>query len=256
VRAFLRKYACIALFLAAWELMSRGGLVNPVFFPPFSVVVETVWSMTLQGTMLPHVKASLTRALYGFVLAAAAGVPAGLLLGAWHSGLRRHLDMPFEVLSQINPFLLFHVLILFMGIDEAPKIAIVFWTCLWPILFSSMNGASSVNPLLVRAGRAFGLGRAGLLVKIVAPASSPLVLSGLRLALGYSMFMLIAAEMMGASRGLGWLALTTQETFQVNSMYASVVVIAFLGLALDGAFLLAGRRFLAVSREGFMNSAE
>ncbi|MDR1036005.1 MAG: ABC transporter permease [Deltaproteobacteria bacterium] len=256
MRAFLRKYACVLAFVAAWELMSRARLINPVFFPPFTTVMETVWRMTLQGVMLLHVKVSLTRALSGFALAAAVGVPAGFLLGTWYGGLRRQLDIPFEVLSQINPFLLFHVLILFMGIDEAPKITIVFWTCLWPILFSSMNGASSVNPLLVKAGRAFGLGGAGLLVKIVAPASSPLVLSGLRLALGYSMFMLIAAEMMGASRGLGWLALTSQETFQVNRMYASVVVIAFLGLALDGAFWLAGRRVLELSREGYMNAAD
>ncbi|MDR1039970.1 MAG: ABC transporter permease [Deltaproteobacteria bacterium] len=254
--AFWRKYACIAVFLGGWEFLSRTGLINPVFFPPFSVVMETVWRMTVQGTMVTHVKVSLTRALSGFAIAAALGVPAGLALGTRFSGLRRTLDIPFEVLSQINPFLLFHVLILFMGIDEAPKITIVFWTCLWPILFSTMNAASGVNPQLVKAGRAFGLGRLGLVVKVVAPASSPLILSGLRLALGYSMFMLVAAEMMGASRGLGWLTLTSQETFQLNRMYAAVLVIAFLGLALDGAFRLVGRRLLDASREAYMNVSD
>ncbi|MDR1312977.1 MAG: ABC transporter permease [Deltaproteobacteria bacterium] len=254
--AFWKKYASVFVFLAAWELLSRTGLINPVFFPPFSVVMETVWRMTVQGVMPLHVKASLMRALPGFVLAALAGVPLGFALGAWHARFRRSLDIPFEVLSQVNPFLMFHVLILFMGIDEAPKVAIVFWTCLWPILFSTMNGALSVNPALLKAGRAFGLGRAGLFLKVAAPASAPLVVSGLRLALGYSMFMLVAAEMMGASRGLGWLALDSQHTFQLNRMYASVVVIAFLGLALDGAFRLAGRRFLMLPQEGFLNSAD
>jgi NitT/TauT family transport system permease protein len=254
--SFWRKYACIALFLAAWETLTRTRVLNPVFFPPFTTVMETVWRMTLQGVMIEHVRVSLTRALSGFAVAAAVGVPLGLVLGSWFRGLQKALDIPLEVLSQINPFLLFHILILFLGIDEAPKIAIVAWTCLWPILFSSMNGASNVNPVLIKAGRAFGLGRAGLLWRVVAPASSPLVFSGLRLSLGYSMFMLVAAEMMGASRGLGWLTLNSQETFQINRMFASVVVIAFLGLAMDGAVWLAGSRFLHLSREGHMNAAD
>ncbi|MDR2612903.1 MAG: ABC transporter permease [Deltaproteobacteria bacterium] len=254
--AFWRKYACVAVFLGVWELLSRTHALNPVFFPPFTEVLGTVWRMTLQGVMLTHVKWSLLRALSGFLAAAAVGVPLGLLLGTWFRGLRKTLDIPFEVLSQLNPFLLFHIIILFLGIDEAPKIAIVAWTCLWPIVFSSMNAAAGVNPVLVKAGRAFGLGRLGLLARIVAPASSPLIFAGLRLSLGYSMFMLIAAEMMGASRGLGWLAINSQETFQLNRMYASVVVIAFLGLALDGGIWLAGRRLLPLSREGFLNSAD
>jgi NitT/TauT family transport system permease protein len=254
--ALWRRYACIVLFLAAWEILSRARIINPVFFPPFTSVLETIWRMTVSGVMPLHVKVSLVRALTGFAIAAVVGVPLGLALGSWYRGLQKTLDIPFEVLSQINPFLLFHILILFLGIDEAPKIAIVAWTCLWPVVFSSMNGAANVNPLLVKAGRAFGLGRAGLLIKIVAPASSPLIFAGLRLSLGYSMFMLIAAEMMGASRGLGWLTLTSQETFQLNKMYASVLVIAFLGLALDAAIWLAGRRLLPLSREGFLNAAD
>ncbi|MDR3153951.1 MAG: ABC transporter permease [Deltaproteobacteria bacterium] len=254
--AFWRKYACIFVFLGGWELLSRTGALNQVFFPPFSTIVDTIWRMCLQGVMLTHVKVSLTRALTGFVIAAAVGVPLGLVLGFRHRGLQKTLDIPFEVLSQVNPFLLFHILILFLGIDEAPKITIVAWTCLWPILFSSMNGAASVNPILVKAGRAFGLKRLGLIRKVVLPASSALVFAGIRLSLGYSMFMLIAAEMMGASRGLGWLTLTSQETFQLNRMYASVVVIAFLGLILDGAVWLAGKRLLQLHREGYLNAAD
>ena len=255
--AFLKKYGCLLVFLLLWELLSRTKLINPVFFPPVSVILETIWKMLKTGEMLRHAGISLERALPGFFLAALLGVPAGLALGSWFKPVNRFFEAPLEVLSQLNPFLLFHILILFMGIGEAPKIAIVAWTCLWPITFCSMNGASSVNPALLKAGRAFGLTRLGLFTKIILPAASPLIFTGLQLGLGYSMFMLIAAEMMGASSGLGWLTLNSQETFQLKKMYSAVVVTAVLGLALDCLICLAGRKFLFAQKAGVsVNAAE
>lgn len=206
--------------------------------------------------MVIHVRLSLMRALVGFFLATLMGVPLGLMLGTWFKSFYKFTELPLEVLSQINPFLLFHILILFMGIGEAPKITIVFWTCLWPITFSTMNGASSVNKNLIKAGRAFGLGSFGLLTKIVLPAASPLIFAGLRLGLGYSMFMLVAAEMMGASSGLGFLTLNSQESFQLNKMYAAVVVIAFLGLLLDFIIYMIGRKYFLLANEGYVTVGE
>ncbi|MDR1166628.1 MAG: ABC transporter permease subunit [Deltaproteobacteria bacterium] len=240
---FYRKYSCVLLFLLLWELLSRLALINPVFFPPLSAILQTAFQPPLSGTLPEALWASLSRALPGFLIATLAGVPLGLALGVAGGSLKELSAFPLEVFSQVNPFLLFHVLILFMGIGEAPKIAIVAWSCLWPTLFGSMNAALSVNPSLIKAGRAMGLSRAGLLAKIVFPAGFPLVLASLRLSLGYSLFMLIAAEMMGASSGLGFLALNSQETFQLRPMYASVLVIALVGLALDASLRLGGRLY-------------
>jgi NitT/TauT family transport system permease protein len=254
--AFFNKYGCIIAFLGLWELLSRTGLINPIFFPPFTAILETVARMAKTGEMTEHARISLMRALPGFFIAAAAGIPLGLLMGTFFKPINRYFDLPLEVLSQINPFLLFHILILFMGIGEAPKITIVAWTCLWPIAFSSINGASNVDKNLIKAGRAFGLGRFGLLWKIIIPAASPFIYAGLRLGLGYSMFMLIAAEMMGASSGLGFLTLNSQQTFQLNKMYAAVLVIAALGLILDLLIYLAGRKWLKIGDQGFLSVGE
>ncbi|MDR3134896.1 MAG: ABC transporter permease [Deltaproteobacteria bacterium] len=240
----------------AWELASRLKLINPVFFPPFTVILGTVVTLFEDGVMGEHVRISLMRALPGFFLAALVGIPLGLVLGTFFNRVKSILEIPLEVLSQINPFLLFHVLILFMGIGESPKIAIIFWTCLWPITFSVTHGSSNVNATLVKAGRAFGLDRRGLLLKVVIPATMPHIFTGLRLSLGYSMFMLVAAEMMGASSGLGWLVLTSQEIFNLKHMYAAVIVIALLGLFLDALIYSIGHRYLTISLEGFTNSSE
>jgi NitT/TauT family transport system permease protein len=253
---FIKRYLSIIVFLLLWETLSRLKIINPVFFPPFTNILEQIIHLFEIGVMGQQVKASLGRALPGFLLATLVGVPLGLILGTFFNRLKTVLEIPLEVLSQINPFLLFHILILFMGIGESPKITIIFWTCLWPITFNTIQGASSVNLTIIKAGRAFGLNRFGLLTKIVIPATMPNIFAGLSLSLGDSMFMLIAAEMMGASSGLGWFVLASQENFQLNRVYAAVMVIALLGLILDAIIRIIGRRYLTISLEGFSNSSE
>ena len=237
------RWGSVAAFLVLWEAGSRLGLLNEVFFPPFTRVVKTAIRLFGDGVLGGHVRASLMRAVPGFLIAAVLGAPLGLVLGSFFARTRTFLELPLEIMAQINPFLLFHILILFMGVGESPKITIIVWTCLWPVTFSAMHGASGVNPAVVKAGRAFGLGRWELTRRIVAPASAPFIFSGLRMSLGYSMFMLIAAEMMGASSGLGWMVMATQMNFQLDRMYAAVLVIAVLGLLMDAVLrATAGRR--------------
>ncbi|MDR1609209.1 MAG: ABC transporter permease [Deltaproteobacteria bacterium] len=254
--SFLRKHAAIFIFLALWEGLSRFQIIDPLFFPPFTKVLATIADLFKLGVLERQITASLYRAIPGFLLATIIGVPLGLLLGGWFKNINGFLELPLEVFSQLNPFLLFHIIILFMGIGEAPKVTIVAWTCLWPIVFSSINGAVNVNPHLIKSGRAFGLSRIALIRKIVWPAAAPLVFAGVRLSLGYSLFMLIAAEMMGASSGLGFMVMRTQEAFQLDRLFATVTVIAFLGLFLDFLLRLFGEKFLLLKMESHLNATD
>jgi NitT/TauT family transport system permease protein len=241
---FLNKYGVIFIFLFLWEFLSRRHIINPLYLPPFTEILKTLVRLGQVGTLNLHVKASLGRAVPGFLLAVLIGVPGGLLLGGWLKTLSQALELPLEAFSQLNPFLLFHIIILFLGLGEIPKVAIVAWTCLWPIVFSSINGALNVPAELLKSGRVFGLSRLSLIRRVVWPAACPLILTGVRLSLGYSLFMLIAAEMMGASSGLGFMVLRSQEAFQLDRMYAFVTVIAMLGLILDGLMSFLTRRLL------------
>jgi NitT/TauT family transport system permease protein len=172
-----KNYLSVIIFLLAWEILSQLKIINPIFFPPVTVILGTIKDLFEAGVMGEHVRISLMRAIPGFLFAALVGVPLGLIFGSFFSKIKKVLEIPLEVLSQINPFLLFHILILFMGIGESPKIAIIFWTCLWPITFSTMHGASDINTTLLKAGRAFGLDRKGLILKIVIPATRPYIFS-------------------------------------------------------------------------------
>jgi NitT/TauT family transport system permease protein len=251
----LWKSGIIAGFLLLWECFSRFSLVNPVFLPPFSAVFMNVFKMFSNGEITFHIYHSLTRALFGFTAAVLTGIPLGFLITAGGIRIRLFTESLTDLLAQINPFILLHLLILFMGIGEPAKITIVFWSCLWPIVFSTMAGTANADAVLIKAGRGFGGGPFDLFCKIVLPASAPKIFAGVRIAAGYSVFMLIAAEMMGGRSGLGWLILNDQVNYQIKNVFSVALVIAVIGLVIDLAMELIQNSFIKPDLYGYINSS-
>lgn len=238
----------LLVFLALWEIVPRAGLVDPVFLPPLSTVAETVAGLWQSGELKIHALVSLQRALGGFLAAVALGIPLGLVVGGWFPRIQAALEPLMELFAQANPVVLFHIIILFLGIGEAAKTFIIGWLCLWPVVFSAMSGVRNADPLLLKAARSLGVGRLRLFVSVVIPSAAPSIIAGVRLSAGYAFIMLIAAEMMGASSGLGWLVIQAQESYHVARIFAGAAVITGLALAVDGILKLIGG-WLAPVRE-------
>ena len=249
------KIGIIAALLLIWELLSRFSLVNPVFLPPFSAVFLNTFKMFAEGEIVFHLYHSLTRALTGFSIAVIIGIPLGFVIAAGGIRLRLATETLTEILAQVNPFILLHLLVLFMGIGEGAKITVVFWSCLWPIVFNTTAGVIDADSLLIKAGRGFGGGRIELFLKIILPASLPKIFAGVRIAAGYSVFLLIAAEMMGGRSGLGWLILNCQVTYQIKNVFSIAIVIAVLGLMIDVAMELIQNRLIKADLRGYVNSS-
>jgi NitT/TauT family transport system permease protein len=252
---FIWKAGIIAALLLVWELFSRFSLVNPVFLPPFSAVFLNTFKMFAEGEIAFHLYHSLFRALAGFVIAAGIGIPLGFLIAAGGIRLRLATETLTEILAQVNPFILLHLLVLFMGIGEGAKVTVVFWSCLWPIVFNTIAGVVDADSLLIKAGRGFGSGRLELFRKIIFPASSPKIFAGLRLAAGYSVFLLIAAEMMGGRSGLGWLIMNCQETYQIQNVFSIALIIAALGLVIDSVMEIVQNKLIKADLQGYVNSS-
>lgn len=233
VKKVLYDKWAIILFLVIWETVTRLNLVNTMLFPPFSKVVVAISQLLASGQLLTHSLISLERSIGGFLLAAAIAVPLGLIMGGWFRTLQSIVEPLFEIAAQVNPFILFHVIILFLGIGEAAKITIIAWICIWPVLFNTASGIRNVDSTLLKAGLSFGLSRWRVFYKIILPAAAPAIFTGLRLSAGYSFFLLIATEMMGANSGLGWFVLYSQENYNIEWIFAGAVVIALLGLSID-----------------------
>lgn len=227
------KFLIIFIFLSIWEISSKLEILDSQFIPSFSSILITLWDMLLSQNFLLSVGISVQRALLGFAISIIIGIPLGFLLGGWFSKLDLIAEPVIEIFSQINPFLLFHVFILILGIGESTKVSVIAWTCIWPIMFNTVYGIRNMDALILKEARSFGLGRWKLFHKVVIPAILPSIFVGLRISAGYSFFMLIAAEMMGASSGLGWLLLSYQQTYDIKRIFATALVIAFLGLITD-----------------------
>lgn len=233
----------ILLFLALWEALPRLGLVNPGYLSPPTVVLQSILDLARDGSLARHLGASLLRSLAGLLLAIGAGVLLGLLMG-WFIRLERLLDPLLQLFRQTSALALFPVFILFLGIGEASKIAIIFWASFWPILLNTISGVKQVDGLLVNSALSMGANRRFLFLKVVLPAASPSIFTGIRLAGAYSITALVAAEMIGAHSGLGFLTLNSQEVFQIPSMYAGILLLAVVGLALNALLALLEARLL------------
>lgn len=238
---WLERSACVLLFFAIWEFLPRAGLVNSAFLSPPSAVLAAIVQLAQTGQLGKHVAASLQRSLAGLILAVVAGVALGLLMGVVRR-FEAFVDPLLQLFRQVSALALFPVFLLFFGIGEASKIAIIFWAAFWPVLLNTISGVKQVEKLLIHSALSMGASRGFIFFKVILPAAAPSIFTGIRLAGAYSITALVAAEMIGSHAGLGFLTLNSQEIFQIPSMYAGIVLLAVLGLALNYGLALLEKR--------------
>jgi NitT/TauT family transport system permease protein len=234
----VRRSAAIVLFLLLWEYGAQY-LLDParrVFLPPLHEVLQAGWGLVQSGQLQQHVTASLTRSVIGFSLALVAGIVLGLVV-AWYDGLREFLTPLLELFRNTAALALLPVFILLLGIGETSKISIVAYASFFPVLLNTIAGVRTVDPLLVRAARSLGLNSLQLFQKVVLPSAVPTIFTGIRMAGTASILVLIAAEMVGAKAGLGYLIVNAQSSFQIPDMYAGILTVSLFGLLVNSVLV-------------------
>lgn len=230
---YILKYSGVMLILILWQLLPETGILDSQFIPSFSEVLVQLYELCLKSELLIHVAVSLWRVIIGLIIASVIAVPAGFLLGGWMTRAADILDPLFRIFSQVNPFSLMPVFILFFGIGEAAKLSVVAWVCLWPVLYNTISGVRRVEPILVKTALSMNVSKFQMLKKVIIPGAAPSIFLGLRIGVEMSFFMLIAAEMIGATAGVGWLFHNSAMNNQIPSMYAAGVCIIILGIILN-----------------------
>ncbi|MDR2825270.1 MAG: ABC transporter permease [Deltaproteobacteria bacterium] len=220
----------IAVFLCLWEILVRVDILDSQFVPPLSAVLEKMYELWQEGILFTNVMVSLWRAVVGLILACIVALPLGLLLGHSFKAAVDNFNPLLRILAQVNPFSLIPIFILFFGIGEIAKIAVVAWVCIWPVLFHTIEGARNVDPVLIKTARSVNTSGYALLRKVVLPAAAPSIFSGLRIGVEMSFFMLIAAEMIGATFGLGAFMHIAVMNMQLARMYAAAIAIVAVGV--------------------------
>jgi len=239
---FVHRSALLLALLAMWEIAPRLELADPAFLPPLSEVLAAGWDLALNGQLYEHVGASLFRVVSGFTIAVAFIVPLGLAIG-WYSRLGDTLNQLIEVLRNTAPLALLPVFILLLGIGELSKVTMVIYSCAWPLLLNTIGAVRQVDPLLIKSARTMGVSSVQLFVKVILPASLPMIFVGVRLASAAAMLVLVASEMVGAKAGLGYLIIYAQYSFLIPQMYFGILAITTLGLVFNQALVSLERRF-------------
>lgn len=243
-RTGIRRSAAVVAFLLLWELGPQYLLESSraVFLPPLHVVLEALWDLVRTGQLQEHLTASLTRSAIGFGLAVVVGVTVGIAV-AWYEGLRELLTPLLELFRNTAALALLPVFTLLLGIGELSKVSIVTYAAFFPVLLNTVAGVRTVDPLLVRAARTLGLSNLQLFAKVVLPSAVPTIFTGIRMAGTASILVLIAAEMVGAKAGLGYLIVNAQSSFQIPQMYAGILTVSVFGLVVNTALVRLERRF-------------
>jgi sulfonate transport system permease protein len=246
-RSFYRFLSPV-LLLAVWELVSRSGAVDPLFLPPPSRAIAELFTLIASGELLKALGISLYRVFFGFALAAIFGVALGALMGR-NRAFDDLLDPLVELLRPISPLALFPLAILWFGIGDASKVFVIALAASFPVILNTYAGVRSINPNLLRASRSLGANRRELFTGVILPGSLPHIFTGIRLAWGISWIVIVAAEMVGASAGIGYMVLEAQQTFRTERLFAGIVVIAAIGLLTDFGFRALQRLLLPWYRE-------
>ena len=232
-----RRGAPLAAFAAvviAWEAASRAGWINPIFLPSPASILLALYELTVSGTLWLHVEVSLGRIVVGWSLGTICGLGAGLAIGIW--SLSRAIGVPLvSALFPIPKIALLPLLILWLGIGEASKIATIALGVFFPTAIATFSAIDAVPRNLIRMAQSFNLPPVDVLWKIVLPGALPGILSGFRITASIALILLVSAEMIGAEHGIGAFVLQAGNLMQTDQLLAGVVVLSVLGLIIGTA---------------------
>ena len=220
----------VAMFVIAWEVAPRVGLVDPFFTSRPSRVLLAAVDVVRSGTLLGDAAVSLSEFAAGFALAAAVGVAGGLLLGTFRT-VRFLVDPPVMALYATPQLALLPIFVVWLGVGMASKIAVVFLGAVIPIAINTMAGVRQVDRSLVLAARSFGATRRDVFTKVILPASQPAVLLGLRLGLSRAVLGVVVGEMYVSQAGIGNQIMRLGSAFHVDELLVYVLLVSAFGLA-------------------------
>jgi NitT/TauT family transport system permease protein len=236
-------WLALAATLALWQLGSAAGVISALTLPSPLRIAAAIGELASSGELWSHLAASAGRIAGGFVLGFSTGLIAGLLIGIFT--VSRSIGVPVvSALFPIPKIALLPLFILWFGIGEWSKIATIAFGVFFPTVVATYGAVDAVPRNLVRMGQSFGLEPAAITTKILLPGALPGVLSGARIATSIAFILVVAAEMIGAERGIGALILTSGHLMMTDRLLAGVVILSGLGLLVAWLLGVLERRLL------------
>ena len=246
-RALKLRLGAIVGFLVVWSLVSGAVVVlklfNPIFLPGPWVVIAKVVEMGVKGQLWAHVGATMERVVIGFTTGAVLALALGIVAG--HVRVVRNVVEPIiELLRPIPPLAVLPLFIVWIGIGETSKVGFITYATFFPMFLTTVHAVRQIDPLLVRAAQSLGAGSLQIFRLIILPAALPEILTGIRLGVALSFFVIVISEFIGAEHGLGYLINDGRNFFLVPQMLGAAIVLGLLGYAGNALVRLLERRML------------
>lgn len=241
VADFLSRYSVLLAVLALWQVSSHVGWVSRAVFPPLDAVLAALWNGLVGGSLLDDIAISLQRSGTAYAAAVLVAIPLGIFMGQIRA-IERALDPVLQVFRQTSALAVYPVFILLLGLGETSKVFVIFWATLFPLLLNTIGGVKEVDPKLIEMSRVYGASRLTVFRRVVMPGAVPSIFVGLRLSATTALLLLIASEMIGANQGIGFRVMNAQYNFQIPLMFASIVLLALLGLFANYSLVFLQRR--------------
>ena len=226
----------IALFLFIWWLVTAMGWVKPLFVPSLMAIVSKfiqIWNNGFTGTpFLEHVMISTVRVFGAFLLACVIGLPLGLAMGM-SPAVRGIFDPPIEFYRPIPPLAYLPLMIIWFGIGETSKILLIFLSVFAPVVLGARSGVKSAAIEQIHAAYSFGATRWQVMRHVIMPSALPEILTAMRIGIGFGWTTLVAAEMVAATKGLGYMVLSASQFLQTPVVIMGIFVIAIIAFAFD-----------------------
>jgi sulfonate transport system permease protein len=240
----LRRFISPLVLVGLWQAGSMLGLIPPRTLAAPVTILATAWSLVITGELGHHLLVSVARVAVGLAIGVTTGTALALVAGLSRAG-EEIVDAPMQMIRTL-PFLgLVPLFILWFGIGETPKIALVALGTTFPIYLNLFSGIRGVDLKLVEAARVFGLDRAGVVRHVILPGALPSALVGLRYSLGVAWLSLVIAEQINATAGIGYLINDARDFLRTDIIVVGLLVYALLGLGADALVRALERRALA-----------
>jgi taurine transport system permease protein len=233
--------------LLAWYAITRFRVVSELFVPHPASVWEAFWEILTEGyrggTLLRHLADSLYRVVVGFLLGVLTAVPLGLAIG-YSTRVQAIFDPLIEFYRPLPPLAYYTLLVIWLGIENASKIALLYLAAFPPLSVSAMAGVRGVSQERIQGAQSLGAGRWQVFRYVVFPSCLPDIFTGMRVSIAFTYTTLVAAEMVAATSGVGWMVLDASKFLRSDVIFVGNIVMGVTGIALDRLIRVAERRLV------------
>lgn len=235
-RRFSLGWLGVLAFLTIWIVITATGLVSDRLLPsPLQLVVHT-WDLAANGyrgtPLIVHILVSVQRTAIGFLLAIVIGVPVGLIMG-YYRKVGELFNPLFALLRPIPPIAFIPLAVLYLGLGEPSKIVLIFLAPFMFIVLNAEAGVRSVSKMWIRAGEMLGYTPRQLFTKVIVPGAMPSIMVGVRTGAAVSWALVVAAELISAQAGIGYMVASAGSFFDLKTIYVGIIIIGLIGFLLD-----------------------